>query len=335
MKRLLFPSPYLLPALAFAGALTIVVPARAQACDDGGQKVSICHATGNGRFQTLKVSQCAVQSHLTNHGDFLGACETICTLGASCDDGNACTSDVCNASTGACEHPPVVCDDGNSCTLDSCNPQTGCVHTAVTCDDQNACTSESCNPAAGCEITPIGCDDGNSCTVDTCDPQTGCGHTPVACAPGQSCNPGTGTCQPTATAEVCGDAIDNDLDGDIDEGCIGDRAWNDLNVNGLQDPGEPGLPGATFMLRSASTSALIAIAVSAANGIYHFSNILPGEYYIEVAVPAGFGLTSANAGGDDVDSDFDGESLTTAAFTFTGAADNSWDAGFVSAPPEH
>ena len=363
---------FIIPVLTMVGALTIAVPARAETCDDGGQKVLVCHAAGKGRFQTLKISKCAVQSHLTNHNDYLGACETNCALGASCDDGNACTSDSCNAITGACEHSTVQCDDGNSCTAESCDPLSGCVSTPRTgqscddgnvcsstdvctasgtclgtpitgccfsdsdCDDGNACTQDSCDETTRiCRNAQRVCEDGNPCTVDVCNPQTGaCAGTPVVCDPGFTCNPATGTCQSQGVPEVCGDGIDNDLDGATDEGCIGDRAWNDANVNGLQDPGETGVAGSTFLLRT-SSGALVAVAVSNATGTYHFSGVPAGNYYIEVVLPAGFGITSPDAGGDDnVDSDFDGESLATPVFFFTGASDNSWDAGLVAAPQQ-
>lgn len=45
--------------------------------------------------------------------------------GTNCDDGNLCTTDVCNATTGACSHPAVPdglpCNDANVCTVtDTC-----------------------------------------------------------------------------------------------------------------------------------------------------------------------------------------------------------------------
>jgi hypothetical protein len=43
----------------------------------------------------------------------------------SCDDGNLCTLEVCDADTGACLNPPLACDDGSACTLDRCDPGTG------------------------------------------------------------------------------------------------------------------------------------------------------------------------------------------------------------------
>jgi hypothetical protein len=45
----------------------------------------------------------------------------------SCDDGNVCTTDSCDAKQG-CEHSAISCDDGNHCTLDSCDPKAGCSH---------------------------------------------------------------------------------------------------------------------------------------------------------------------------------------------------------------
>jgi hypothetical protein len=142
---------------------------------------------------------------------------------------------------------------------------------------------------------------------------------------------GYGACvgEVTPTTEVCGDGVDNDCDGIVDEGCIGNRAWRDANVNGLQDPGEVGVPGVTFMLRLASSGALVAIAVSDANGRYSFSGVPSGNYYIEASLPAGFGVTSPDTGDDTLDSDFDGESLATIIFAFGGTADFTWDIGLV------
>jgi glucosamine 6-phosphate synthetase-like amidotransferase/phosphosugar isomerase protein len=36
------------------------------------------------------------------------------------DDGDVCTSEKCNPKTGACESIQDVCDDGNACTEDIC-----------------------------------------------------------------------------------------------------------------------------------------------------------------------------------------------------------------------
>lgn len=49
---------------------------------------------------------------------------------------------------------------------------------------------------------------------------------------------------------------------------IGNRVWNDLNRNGVQDPNEPSLAGVTVHLYLGST--LVATAVTDANGEYYF-----------------------------------------------------------------
>ena len=60
---------------------------------------------------------------------------------------------------GACEHTPDdgLCDDGNECTVDTCNATTGCAHSALdgtACDDGDLCTVADA------------CDDGNCAAAD-------------------------------------------------------------------------------------------------------------------------------------------------------------------------
>jgi hypothetical protein len=58
----------------------------------------------------------------------------------ACDDGNACTTDVCDQDTGRCVNTEKSCDDGNACTTDRCEPTTGqCVNTN-TCGGGEGCT---------------------------------------------------------------------------------------------------------------------------------------------------------------------------------------------------
>jgi hypothetical protein len=154
----------------------------------------------------------------------------------------------------------------------------------------------------------------------------------------QSCNAdglGYGACHNSVkpVTEVCGDNLDNDCDGFTDEGCIGDRAWNDRNQNGVQDLIENGIPGAIFYLRT-TNGALVAVAVSNVLGQYSFSGIPAGSYYVEVIPPSSFTLTSPDAGGDQIDSDFDPETMATPVFVFpANGANYTIDAGvFVTIP---
>ena len=111
---------------------------------------------------------------------------------AACSDGNACTlNDTCSA--GRCVGGPAPnCDDGNVCTDDSCNATTGCVHAnnALPCSDGNSCTtSDVCSGGHCVGGAPPNCDDGNVCTDDTCSPSTGCVHTnnTAPCTDGNAC----------------------------------------------------------------------------------------------------------------------------------------------------
>lgn len=106
--------------------------------------------------------------------------------GAPCDDADQCDGEVCAA--GECtQGTPVVCaDDGNPCTSHVCEPATGsCVFSAVptgtSCSDGDACNgAEVCGGGLCLGGIAIGCDDGNPCTADSCDAVTGCVHSNVA-----------------------------------------------------------------------------------------------------------------------------------------------------------
>ena len=48
-----------------------------------------------------------------------------CTTDAECQDSNQCAiNERCDS--GACISDPVNCDDGNACTQDLCDPAAGC-----------------------------------------------------------------------------------------------------------------------------------------------------------------------------------------------------------------
>jgi uncharacterized repeat protein (TIGR01451 family) len=126
----------------------------------------------------------------------------VCTTNADCDDGNPCTTDTCNPTTGLCQSTQAPngtpCDDSNLCTVgNTC--QAGTCGTPVVCNDSNPCTTDVCNPATGaCSSTPLACDDGNPCTTDTCSAATGgCVFTPAPA--GSTCNDG----DPCTSGDTC------------------------------------------------------------------------------------------------------------------------------------
>ncbi|MCB0521628.1 MAG: T9SS type A sorting domain-containing protein [Saprospiraceae bacterium] len=90
-------------------------------------------------------------------------------------------------------------------------------------------------------------------------------------------------------------------------GCIGDRIWNDLDRDGCQDAGEPGMGniGLTLTGTDIFGNAISMTASTALNGQYLFGNVPPGTYQVAVDVPTDYLLSPANACSNDFnDSDF-------------------------------
>jgi hypothetical protein len=89
---------------------------------------------------------------------------------------------------------------------------------------------------------------------------------------------------------------------------IGDRVWEDTNMDGLQDIGESGLAGVTVNLLKASDQSLIGSTTTDASGNYMFrlDAISLGVYNfkIEFELLLGYEFSPMDIGGDDtLDSD--------------------------------
>ncbi len=172
-----------------------------------------------------------------------------------CDDGNLCTTDVCNG--GTCSNTPnsLPCDDGNACTTgDTCSAGTCAPGTPLNCDDGNACTTDfctggvcqhqnntlPCNDGDPCTTgdtcsggscspgSPMNCDDGNVCTNDSC---TGgvCQHqnNTLPCNDGDSCTTGD-----ACSGGSCGGSPINcdDSNACTTDSCVGGACQNQNNT---------------------------------------------------------------------------------------------------------
>ncbi|MFN0201684.1 MAG: SdrD B-like domain-containing protein [Bacteroidia bacterium] len=117
-------------------------------------------------------------------------------------------------------------------------------------------------------------------------------------------------------------------------GSIGDFAWNDLNQNGIQDAGEPGLPQVVVNLLDTNGNT-IATTTTDEFGYYVFTNVPAGNYALQFIAPTGYTLGTQNAGGDDdKDSDPDATTGITAYFTLpAGALITNQDAAFYEVNP--
>jgi len=98
---------------------------------------------------------------------------------------------------------------------------------------------------------------------------------------------------------------------------VGNFVWDDLDHDGRQDAGEPGLPGITVQLWNSTKTQMLDTAVTNANGNYTLIAPLPGDYRIRVVLPSindGFSPKD-QAGGDDTDDSDINPSGTHLGFT--------------------
>ena len=109
---------------------------------------------------------------------------------------------------------------------------------------------------------------------------------------------------------------------------LGDFVWNDLNANGIQEAGEPGINGVSVELFN-GLGVSQGTTTTAGGGLYSFTGLTPGDYYLVFTAPAGFTFSPADQGANDaIDSDANPASGTTATTTLvSGENDTSWDAG--------
>jgi hypothetical protein len=112
---------------------------------------------------------------------------------------------------------------------------------------------------------------------------------------------------------------------------LGDFVWHDKNSNGLQDAGEEPVVGVTVTLYSGA-GVQLATTNTNANGLYHFTDLQPGDYAVCFTLPPGNQLTRANQGTDDtLDSDADPTSGCTPKITLvSNQTDLTWDAGIIT-----
>ncbi len=194
-----------------AGACT---PGGALACNDGNPcTTDACDPLIGCKTKPADGKVCVPAGNSCDVGGVCaaGVCKTVKQSG--CNDGNPCTTDTCDAKTGACSYEPVTdgdaCNDGDACIVSETCQKGACLGAPADCDDNNGCTTDACDAETGCshavglaKDATKGCDDGNLCTVgDACksgvcqpgQPQN-CGDgnpcTDAACDPASGCKPG-------------------------------------------------------------------------------------------------------------------------------------------------
>ena len=142
----------------------------------------------------------------------------LCTA-ASCTATDPCQEAFCSSKF-KCTVRDKTCDDGIACTVDTCDATGTCLHTA----DHSACsvTGQTCDPERGgcvCPVFQVEC--GGSCVTEGVSCATG--HLGVCSTGTLQCDGDALVCvadiEPGSQEEICGNNLDDDCDGAIDEGC--------------------------------------------------------------------------------------------------------------------
>lgn len=94
--------------------------------------------------------------------------ETVAPDGTACDPRSECVL-AASCQGGRCVGTPRTCNDGNACTVDVCQVETGCEFLpAPPCPGDGACNVGTCDPQLGCMLTPA--PDGTACgELQTCN----------------------------------------------------------------------------------------------------------------------------------------------------------------------
>lgn len=72
---------------------------------------------------------------------------------------------------------------------------------------------------------------------------------------------------------------------------LGNKVFDDLNGNAIQDAGEPGIHDVTVTLINTGSGEEVATQVTAADGSYLFTGLPPGEYAVQFEIPEAYVFT--------------------------------------------
>jgi hypothetical protein len=118
-------------------------------------------------------------------------------------------------------------------------------------------------------------------------------------------------------------------------GDIRGLVWNDLNTNGLQENGEPGLYNMEVRLYQPE-NLLANTTTTNTQGTYSFPKVSTGEYYLQFLLPSGYRFSPQNRGSDtNLDSDVNETTGETIVFMVQTNEDHfQWDAGMFKPSSE-
>ncbi len=235
---------------------------RGEECDDGnllggdGCEPVMC------RYSCDAETPCADDGNICNGPESCSAATHACTSGPAAPTGTPCALP---GGEGACSEGycvPPGCGDGEVVEPEDCEPpESGCLpDCSWECADNEDCpSSDLCGGLRACDLATHtcydlpdpSCADTDPCTNDSCDPNQGCrnvgmdadrdGYAPLAaCGPGSTilpgdCNDAVASIHPGAP-EQCGNNVDDDCDGMVDESTTPITCMIDGDGDGFGDP---------------------------------------------------------------------------------------------------
>ena len=142
---------------------------------------------------------------------------------------------------------------------------------------------------------------------------------------------------------------DNDETLDIDAGMltqdfvhsasVGNRVWDDINGDGVQNGNERGLAGIEVLLFSEGAADPVQTTITDRAGFFQFDNIVPkidsdnynspGEYRLQVLAPEGWTFSYADQWTTSLNSDFDNSGMSELIVLLPGQVNLDIDAGLV------
>ena len=118
---------------------------------------------------------------------------------------------------------------------------------------------------------------------------------PIVLRPGDAMTNGNGNAIPPSNDTTANPTVDFGL---YQTASLGDRVWYDQNLNGIQDSNEvTSVAGVQVVLFDAVTNQPVATTTTDANGNYNFTSLTPGNYFVQFALPAGYGRSPNDVSG--------------------------------------
>jgi hypothetical protein len=234
------PSAVFGPAgTVFTTDVTLVLPVRELA---PGDDVGIVGLAADGTSFEVDASQVALDATRTRAtfrirqlANYQPRRRAVCMADSDCVNGLRCVNGHCRTAppstgvdAGTTTGCAMSCPNGSSCEpmrqICVVTP-TGCTNT-MNCPTNFACVSGACVPptTTSCGMGTA-CASGQACFNGVCIPvPTDGGSTnPNACMADSDCSMGlrcvNGACRSQCSAEACNNGIDDDCDGQVDEGC--------------------------------------------------------------------------------------------------------------------